>query len=353
MFLDYITSELGTHKDIGHELRFCCPFCGEDDYKFYVKVSGDKTEGLWHCKKCNEKGNPVTFVMKYLNINFKDALDILEVYDYEIDENSLSSRDVGVTEEEFLLILLKKSSEPEEVEISEEVVLTPPRLPTNFKRLADNMNNPEALPFLNYAHSRGITLDQLFLHNIGYVIEGQVEKVDGNMMTLRNHLVFLTHGNDGQYQYWNTRAITPMGIKAFNAPSKQDEYSKRTTVFNLNIAKNTPYVIVHEGVIDALTMGESGVATFGKQITREQIDLLLNNVREDQPIYLFLDTEAYEVTTKIASSLYEKHKETYIVIHGDEDANDMGYEKSWDCLRNNSVRANEEGISIFLVSCIQ
>lgn len=75
-------------KDIGHELRYCCPFCGSNtDYKFYVKNNGSDKDGLWICFKCGMKGNPISFVMKFLGVGFNQAKDILAVYDYSIDDS--------------------------------------------------------------------------------------------------------------------------------------------------------------------------------------------------------------------------------------------------------------------------
>jgi twinkle protein len=34
-----------------------CPFCPNDNWKFYINVGGDKKDGLWQCFVCNEAGN--------------------------------------------------------------------------------------------------------------------------------------------------------------------------------------------------------------------------------------------------------------------------------------------------------
>lgn len=352
MFADYLDSELGEKKNIGNELRYNCPFCSSNhDFKFYVKVADDSTDGLWHCKKCDDRGNPVSFVMKYANVNFKDALDLLELYNVFIDTAHIKPKDMNMTDEEYILLLIETMETPEETEA--EVKLVPPPLPTGYKRLIDNLYNPEAYPFLLYANSRGFTLADIETHNIGYVTYSEIRTANGNILPLRDHLVILTHGDQGEYQYWNTRSIVPSHIKSINAPSQEGEYSKRTTVFNLNRAKRTPYIVINEGVPDALTVGESGVGTFGKQITAEQVKLILKDIREDQRIYILLDNDAVAQIVSIARKLYSQHKNTYVVLKKtDEDANDLGHDKIWDIIENNSVVADEVGLSLLLLTNI-
>ena len=346
MFSDLLTNELGIPKDIEHELRYNCPFCEPNhDYKLYVKVSDDSTNGLWICFKCGRKGNPISFVMEYFGVSFEEALEILEGYGYRFQNKNYIPKDDSLTDEEYLLLLLDTVGKPKTVEEEEEEKLTPPPLPQGFQLLSQNLYNPEAYPFLVYCHKRGFTLNDIIRHNIGYVLDSTVNLPSGRQIRLKNHLVFLTHGDDGQYQYWNTRAIADSYIKSFNAPSKDGEYSKKNTIFNLNIACKTPQVVITEGVPDALTLGESGVGTFGKQVTDAQINLILKSVAPEQPIYVYLDKDAKNEIKKLAERLYERHKETYIVISPtDKDPNSIGKESSWEIIKNHSVKADGVGI---------
>ena len=352
MFADYLNYELGTPKDLGEQLRYNCPFCSpNNDYKLYVKSAPDKTDGLWICQKCGKAGSPPWFVMQYLGVEFKEALDILEVYDYTLDYQNFEPKEIGMTDEEYLLLLMKNVNKVEEVTEGEEVHLVPPPLPPNFYLLANNFNNPDSIPFLIYLKRRGFTTDDIITHNIGYVLDSHVITANKKTMPIKNHLVFLTHDDQGQYIYWNTRAIGDSYVKSINAPSAEGEYSKRTVVFNLNRAKRTPYIVINEGVPDALTVGESGVGTFGKQVTNEQVALIVKDLHPEQRIYIFLDNDARDQIVTLAERLYRVHKNTYIVINPtNKDANDLGREKAWDTILNHSVLADTNGISLLLLS---
>ena len=345
MFSDYLRGNLGSPKDIGHELRFNCPFCGpNNDFKLYVKVATDSSDGLWQCKKCGAHGRPVKFVMKYESVSFKGALDSLEMYDYELDQTYETARDLGITPEEYLIVLLSKVGKVPLEEEEEEKLVAPPLIP-GYKRLMDNVDNPEAWPFFGYCMQRGFTEYDIVTHNIGYVRHAEVPSQSGGTFNIYDHLVFLTHDDDGHYQYWNTRSIKPTAIKSINGVSGDGEYSRRTSIFNLNIARHQEAVVICEGVPDALTIGPSGVGTFGKQVTRPQVDQLVDKIPQETPIYIFLDNDAIEEIAKVARDLYPRHKKTYLVINpGGEDPNDMGQEKAWDVILNNSVIADEMGI---------
>lgn len=343
MFIDLLSNELGHPKSAGTEDRFNCPFCESSKYKFYVHVANDKRNGLWHCFKCGERGNPVSFVMKFYRVGFQEALDILEMYDYSFQDREFTPKDDSLSDEEYILLMLAnvdKVAEPEK----ETAVYTPPLLPNGYKRIVDNLYNPECRPFIQYCANRGFTMQDIVTHNIGYVLDSWVPLENDRVIRLQNHLVFLTHGNSGEYLYWNTRAIGNTVPKSFNAPSTDKEYSKKNAVFNLNRAKHTPCIVINEGVPDALTVGDSGVATFGKQVTQAQVDLILSAVTPEQKIYILLDMDAKEQMESLGERLYAHHPETYYVINPTgKDANDLGRNAVWEIINQYAVQADRLG----------
>lgn len=353
---DFFSAELGIPKYAEDELRYNCPFCSaNNDYKLYLHIGekrrgGNRLYGQWQCFKCGSRGNPAKFAMQLYGISYRDALDELEPYDYSPDQDWTSPSDLGLTDEEYLLLALRGEMNLDG-EKEEQEMLVPPPLPAGFKLLADNTHNPEAYPFFMYAQRRGFPVAELFRHNAGYVIDSQVLLPSGKTLGLKNHMVFLTHDDNGQYIYWNTRAIGDSFVKTINAPSRDGEYSKRTVVFNLNTAKKTPCIVINEGVPDALTVGSSGVATFGKQVAEEQIKLILKGLTPEQNIYILLDNDAKDQIRQLAEKLYVSHRNTFIVVNPrGQDANDMGYEKTWELIKNNSVRADEQGILAFMLA---
>lgn len=349
-FEDFLTDELGQPKEntIG-ELRYCCPFCGETKYKFYVKQSIDSSNGLYHCKKCNESGNPITFMKKYYGVNGKQAVDLLDSKSIDIERQEIiqfSNNDL--TESEKLILMMRGVDNYRNY-----VKKIPPPLPVGFKYIKDNLNNKEVAPFLVYLKNRGITLAQIIEHNIAYIVNGYCYSKGNNgetkKITLRNSVIFFTYNSRGKYLYWNTRSIEPNPyLKSINAPAQEHELGKRDVIFNLNRAMKEKMVVITEGVFDALTYQQYGIATFGKQVTEEQLSLLREYVPIDTSIMIMLDSDAMEFSVELAKKLYITHKKVYVIPHGDLDANDLGVEEAFKLLKNR-VLASPEGLQSYFL----
>lgn len=348
-FEDFLTQELGTPKEntLG-ELRYCCPFCGERKYKFYVKQSLDLTNGMYHCKKCGEKGNPITFMKKYYNLTGKQAFDLLESKNIDVDITPmLTSQNKDLTENEKLLLMLRGNRKKQQ-----SIKNKAPQLPKGFKLIKDNLKNKEIIPFLKYLQSRGISLQQIINYNIGYIVNGYCFSYGVNgeekKILLRNSIVFFTYDSIGQYIYWNTRSIESNPyIKSINAPSKEDEYGKSDIIFNLNVAKKQKFVVITEGTFDALTFDKYGIATFGKQLSNTQIDLLMTHIPITTTIYIMLDNDATDFSINLAYQLRKHFEKVYLVPHGDEDANDMGTRRSFETIKQNRFLATPESIQSY------
>lgn len=350
-FEDFLPSVAGEYReDAVGEYRFCCPFCGEDKYKFYLKVSLDSDNGLYQCKKCGETGNPITFMKNYFGAkDFREAKDLLESNGVELEETGFTHdyKDNSLSDHEKFMLFLSGVKDAPEVQQDK----TPVALPTNLRYIRHNANTPEAQPFIKYLLNRGITMQQMMSLSIGYVVNGGYYKSDGTHATLRNSVVFFTYDLQDNYVYWNTRSIdSNAGIKSINAPGKKNEYTRKDVVFNLNNAQHAPYIVLHEGVFDALTFHNTGIATFGKQVTDTQVELILSVVKgTDKPLYLFLDKDALTETISSAERFYREHPHTYIVPHGEEDANDLGLEASIRIIKDNAMLASPENIANFFI----
>lgn len=331
MFLDIVREVTTEEKDSGNEVRFNCPFCGEENQKLYVQ---SEDPYLWHCKHCDRHGNPVQFVMSFYSVPFSEAKDILESYDYFMDDKDKTylkeNTDSSLTEAEQLFLLLANSNTSGDSKQDE--ILKPVPLPTGFKYLADNTKNRESFPFFNYLIARGITPELIFEYKIGYITQGKYFNPNKNAeSTILNSVVFPTFDNDDNVIYWNTRSIIPdVTVKSLNAPVVDGYFSKKNTVYNLNNAEKTGRIIISEGVFNAITTGPSGVATFGKQITDEQIKLFRDAVDKNQNIefLVFLDNDAKAQFINTAQRIYQFTDRVYLVInpYGNQDANDLGME---------------------------
>lgn len=341
MFIDLLDEVAVAKKESGIEVRYNCPFCGEDRQKFYVQGSEPY---LWHCKKCDRHGNPVSFVMKFYSVGFVEAKDILENYDYYVGDSTKTAvseyYDSSLSDAEQLALIASGMSRKDEIsnESSHYDALLPTELPDGFKYLSDNIMNSESYPYVNYLFNRNINMDMINYYNVGYVIEGGFKHPEtGNYIRITSSIVFPTKDREGNIIYWNTRAISSNAyVKSINAPSDGQHYSKNNTIFNLYPAASTGNIVIFEGVFNAMMAGVSGVATFGKQVTADQIGLLKEqyDINNKLSFYVFLDTDAKQEMLSVARRIYEFTSNVHIVInpYKNKDANDLGYKITGELL---------------------
>lgn len=296
------------------EVHLDCPFCGEHDKKLYVSPKGQ-----FICFKCESRGNsPISFFMQYYDVSYKEASDMLKDEDFAIPK-------VEPVDNETLLSRLVALNT--KVEKQKQAGKKCPAFPTNTKLLRDNLNNPESYPYLWYLKNRGITLQQIYKYNLGYLTSGTIKTQDKDM-TISNSIIFPTYGLNNDVIYWSTRSIEPNPfIKSFNALAKDNEYSRKDVVFNLNHVKDK--MVICEGIFNAISSTVAdyvGVATLGKAITDDQINLMLKV--NPKYFYVFLDNDAMKEEIKLIDRLKQRISldRIYLVVnpYKDKDANDLG-----------------------------
>ncbi len=64
---------------------------------------------------------------------------------------------------------------------------------------------------------------------------------------------------------------------------------KGSILYNFDRARHMPYIVLVEGVTDVWRLGDVGVAAFGKDISAEQISLLMEASGGQKPVVVLLD----------------------------------------------------------------
>lgn len=317
MFIDYIEAELGeaSWNSTGVEASWNCPFCtsrGEtEDTRQRFGFNENKLVG--HCFNCGWSGNAVTFVRDIRGISWKEAIDTVNIY---VDFKPLPT---NVFDEVYSGLYLEG--------LTIEQVKSPPKLPSDFRTIHESKSVLRDR-YIDYARSRGVTPDQIELYDMGYCLEGETQFSNGNTTKLNNHLFVLNPTNNG-VTYWMARALNPATKpKTFNPPSSNTILGKSEVVFNLDIAKETGAVVITEGIFDALTLGKSGVALFGKMMSTSQYLALINCGADT--MYVMLDGDARGYALEICERLNRVIDNVYFCEMGSQDPNDLGPE---GCLR--------------------
>lgn len=280
------------------ELRFYCNECNDHKPRLYVNTS----KGVYNCYNCGAHGTIVGLVSKCYKVNFKvafemvkdnmgkdflpesikqDILDRLKVFDYD----------------KYML----KSCIP---------------LPEGFCPLA-NSTSVLGKRARKYLHSRLVTDAMINRHKFGYCIDGEYED-----------RAILTIYEQDALQFWVARTTfnpTTKRIKKEMSPANEEyQISKSEVIFNIDYAaKNFGAIVVSEGIFDAVSYGDAGVATLGKQMSEEQVEKILKYKKYlTDGVYMSYDEDAISFNIKAAETLNRYLPVKMIEVK--DDPNSMG-----------------------------
>lgn len=238
-FIDYIEARHDVHAvSGGRQLKLSgpCPFCGEDrrDLRLYVNP---ETE-LGDCKHCGTVFGPIKFIMASEGCTAKEAEAIAE------------GNGDGFARE--------KQGRPAEPAIP---------FPT-VKSIAET----EAAKA--YLEGRRIGPELVEHFDLSYCI-ANIE-AEGKTLYTKGRIIIPIHDFTGKLKSWQGRDITGKSSMRYLFPPS---FKGAEFLYNAhNIKYNPDYLIVVEGVFDAFGWFRAGfknvVATFGKKISKAQIDII-------------------------------------------------------------------------------
>ena len=103
-------------------------------------------------------------------------------------------------------------------------------------------------------------------------------------------------------------------------------------------------IFICEGAINALTMGERGIATMGKAISRFQLNLLIKS--QVERIIILLDSDAKLYAINLALKLVPFKKVKVILFEDEKDVNDLGYHKVMRMVYNTHYQSYKDLITM-------
>ena len=309
-----------------------CPF--HDDHSPSLVVS--KERQIFNCFTCRTGGNVFSFIMKYENVDFFEALQIVaNKIGYKLSSTNFNNFE---------------SKNKKEYEIMEIVK----------KYYLNNIFTDLGTSARKYLENRGINNDIIREFNLGLALKSKnelykllVKKNINNEMLDNLGLVYI-NGTD-VFDFFNNRIIIPIedlkgnvvgfSGRIFNGEKETSKYinTKETVIFkkgqilfNYHNAKNAirdeKCVIIVEGNMDAITLSSSGiknvVALMGVALSKEQIDVLK---KLKVPVILMLDNDqaglnstlkngemlrSVDIDVKVVRLTGEKDPDEYIRANG-------------------------------------
>ena len=309
-----------------------CPF--HDDHSPSLVVS--KERQIFNCFTCRTGGNVFSFVMKYENVDFFEALQIVaNKIGYKLSSTNFNNFES------------KNKKEYEIMEIAKKYYL-------------NNIFTDLGTSARKYLENRGINNDIIREFNLGLALKSKNElykllaKKNINNEILDNLGLVYINGTD-VFDFFNNRIIIPIedlkgnvvgfSGRIFNGEKETSKYinTKETVIFkkgqilfNYHNAKNAirdeKCVIIVEGNMDAITLSSSGiknvVALMGVALSKEQIDVLK---KLKVPVILMLDNDqaglnstlkngemlrSVDIDVKVVRLTGEKDPDEYIRANG-------------------------------------
>lgn len=275
------------------QATYHCPFCTDKNLitnKLEIAVGGPRI-GNYHCWRCGIGGEKFGSLLYKLQAppRFREAIfkltgDIRMARYQHTEDNTYVS------------------------------------LPPEFHPMHTPKKTPEYKNALSYLKKRGITREDILRYNIGFCENGPYEQ----------HVIIPSYDANGVLNFFIGRRyyIDDPGI-----PHKKPDVPMSTIIgFESFVNWNEPPILV-EGVFNAITIRRNAIPLFGKFPSKKLYETMLENHIER--VYVCLDTDAESDAISICSRLLRLGIIPYMVtLNGGKDANEIGFEKSWEYIRS-------------------
>lgn len=257
-----------------------CPFCGKE-MKFGINLGLNRT----NCFRCGEHPSAVDLVMHLEGLEkYTDVVRFLE-------------------NEQFSRYVFKE--EAFELKGRKELYL-----PEGFK-LLNQGTSMLAKSARAYVKRRGFDIDTVSKMGWGYGTKGKYF----------GYLIIPFH-EKGQLTYFNARRFIGNGPRYNNPDTSESGLGKSFIIYNKDALEMYKTVFICEGAINAQTMGERGIASGGKAISRYQINEIIKSPVER--IIILFDPDAKQNAIDLALKLVQYKKVKVVFLPEGKDVNDLG-----------------------------
>lgn len=279
-----------------------CPYCGGEK-KFGINLSNNRC----NCFKCGEHPSPISLVMYLENVDsFTEVKAILNSDDY-----------TGyVFKEEKVELKGKKEF----------------FLPEGFKNISMG-TSLLARSARNYLKKRGFKIEELARKGWGYCNTG---KYLGYII-----IPFTEHG---QLTYFNARLYMGAGPKYNNPEVDVTGLGKSFIIYNADALEIYRTIYICEGAINAETLGENGIATGGKAVSRWQVNKFIKS--QVEKFIILIDPDAKDKALDLAFKLVPFKKVKVVFLPDNEDVNSLGKQRTLEYVRETTYQTYQELLTI-------
>lgn len=308
--ISIIESAVGSEaekKGNGGEYAFSCPWCQhpESKKKLWINLDPDgDTFQAWHCWVCEESGGSLFDLLddvgapQTLFDRLKEIIDVPSRFNSEGEEES---------EDEFSL-----------------------DLPDSFSPLWENQDDILSRHAINRLKKRSVNYGDIVKYRIGYCGDGRY----------KNRIVIPSYDSEGDLNYLIGRAIwsnQKPKYKNCSAPKS------RVIPFNNTINWSFPVTLV-EGPFDAISVRRNSIPLLGNRLSEKLKACIIRSPLD--LINVVLDPDMRGTATDIAEGLIEEGIRVRIVdLPEGKDPDDLGFENTWNLIRNTEVLSRSDIIT--------
>ena len=282
--VDVISSYVQLKKS-GANYFGICPFHNEKSPSFSVS----REKQMFYCFGCGAGGNVLTFVRKYENASFQEALTMLaDRAGMKLPEVSISDSLRRQEEKRAELYAINKEAATYYYRL-----LRSPKGKTGMKYLTGRMLNEKTLHQFGLGYANGSDNDLVkMLRGKGYsderIIEAGVGAYDekrGLHDKFWNRVMFPILDVRGRVIGFGGRVMGDGKPKYLNSP-ETEIFDKSRNLYGLNLARRSRrgFLILCEGYMDVIAMHQAGfpeaVASLGTSFTEGQAALIRRYVSQ-------------------------------------------------------------------------
>ena len=329
---NYLISKLeeyGCHTAKYEYQRACC-FCPSHDALGVFE--SNKSKGVWKfkCQSCGENGTVIDLVMKYENIDKKEAIKKL------CEEFNIGMKTAAQPKAEKVFKEIKEESEIEEPKVTEK---QKEEINNFILRAYENVKNTD------YFHKRGFSDETIDKYKLGFMPNYTFKSKKGNDVCFGDAIIIPYPGED----YYILRYLNP--------PEGVNKYKKlpgQEPLFNLKeLAPGEDPIYIVEGQFDCLSFLALGVTCIGLNGAagiNKLIDLVKKNKEQHRPFIIALDNDnpGIEASKKLREQLNELNIYNYNfeLPKGYKDANEL-FIKDRNKLQELILIASEKALNEF------
>ncbi|MBQ7790089.1 MAG: DNA primase [Bacilli bacterium] len=315
-----IVDVIGGYINLNEKNKALCPF--HNDHSPSFSVNGDKQ--IYKCFSCGESGNVITFVQKYNNISFQEAIKILA-------ENA----GINIT----LDTPKKQSAYDKYYDIND----------TALKYYKNNLISSVGTEAYKYLTDRGLTKELINEFNIGLSTGNKLssmllkkydevsllsvdisKEISGNIYdTFQNRIIFPVIDEDRNVIAFSGRKYLRDDLNDNTQPKYLNTketiiFKKGNVLYNINNSlqeiKKSKEIIITEGFMDTIRMSSIGyknvVALMGTAFTKEHLEKI-KSYKCRVVLNLDQDNAGKSATVSIGDELIKNNIDVSVIVFDD------------------------------------